>query len=498
MSGEALRLELCRCVRDRLTGVVEWSDEKKRRLYFFEAGELVLAQSNLKSESLERVAEKNPGLSGADLKQRVLETRVAEALGAAGGVVRFHAGGTPPQRDPADVVTLLWAGAKHFPAPPRDAWPRAVAGAAPLLMRIPSLPWVLEYLLELDGTREVSDVVDIGPAEPEAIERALAVAWALGAVDFSGGEAASATVVAQGRSAPREEPPPVQPASPARGVAADDIAGLISDTIGTHEVELPSKRVDAAEARFGPVLARVRAAQNHFAVLGVSPEDPSDVVRKAYFALARELHPDRFASESADIQRVATEVFDRIRAAWEVLGDEKKREDYVAKEIRGEKTEDEKAMDKVRAILDAENDFRRGMAEFNAGRLPSAHDLFTRAANAVPEELEFGAYAGYTTFKLQNGRDEALAEGGVSRIRAALEANDRLDGVWVLLGLVHRAKGQEEAARRAFVSALKVKPANPDAARELKRLDREKEAAAAAAPPPDPKAGFFSKLFGKK
>ena len=85
------------------------------------------------------------------------------------------------------------------------------------------------------------------------------------------------------------------------------------------------------------------------------------------------------------------------------------------------------------------------------------------------------------------------AEEGARRVAAAVAANDKLDNILVLHGIILRMQGHEAAARRAFVSALKLKPANPDAAREMKRLEREKE------PPPEPpKAGFFSKIFGKK
>jgi hypothetical protein len=53
--------------------------------------------------------------------------------------------------------------------------------------------------------------------------------------------------------------------------------------------------------------------------------------------------------------------------------------------------------------------------------------------------------------------------------------------------------GNEAAARRAFVAALRLKPSNPDAAREMRRLGRERDAAAEAAP-----TGFLSRLFAKK
>jgi curved DNA-binding protein CbpA len=275
--------------------------------------------------------------------------------------------------------------------------------------------------------------------------------------------------------------------------AVDDIASLIADELG-GSVPVPSVRVDPVEAAFGPALTRIRNAPDHFAVLGVSWRDPAEVIRKSYFNLARELHPDRYGAESEEVQRTAAELFDKVRAAWEMLGDDSKREAYIAKVIRGEKTEEEKAMEKVQAILDGEALFKRALNEYYAGRTPQAHELFSAAAERVPDEPEFQAYAGYTTFKLNQGRDERKAEEGAERILAALKVNERLDSAQVLIGLVHRARGDDVSAKRAFTAALKLKPSNPDAARELKRL----ESRPSPAPAPEAGGGLFSRLFGKK
>ena len=487
---------------------MEWRHEKRRRLFFFEDGELVLVQSNLKSESPERLAVKYPSLSPEDLALQVLQVRVIEGITAAEGEVNWYAGTAAPTREPADIVALLWPVADQFPKLPADSFPRAVPAVAHRIARLPLLDTILTYLIELDGTRPLEDIVDFGPADPETLLDALAIAAELGAVDLHGAETTNATIV-PGAAAKPAPPPP--------RTGATDIADLIREEIGaersappdeapaterrtppveapaTHIVRRPHSGTDQVTARFGAELSRIRAAADHFATLGVTPEDPPDTLRRTYFALARELHPDRFVGEPPEIQSVATELFDRVRAAWEVLADDARREAYIAKVIRGEMTEDEKAMEKVQVILSAENDFRRGMAEFNGGRLTVAHDLFHRASVALPEEPEFAAYAGYTTFKLHSSRDDAAADAGAAKIKAALEANEKLDGVWVLQGLVARARGKEDTARTAFVTALKLKPSNPDAARELRRLERDKETV------PAPGAGgFFSRIFGKK
>ena len=248
----------------------------------------------------------------------------------------------------------------------------------------------------------------------------------------------------------------------------------------------------AAELR--ELHARALAAANHFEVLGLPYDVAVEDFRRAHNQLAQKLHPDRHADASAEQQELASEAFDKVRAAWEVLGDDKKRQDYVDRVIFGKKTEDELAMEQVQNYWAAESDFKRGLAAFNAGRLAEAHKMFEAAVARVPDELEFRAYFGFTTFQTLRTRDPEKAEEGKEMLKEVLEKNKeqqrKLDGAWVLLGRIYRDIGNLDSAKRCFIQALKLNPSNPDATREMKRLSGSKKEAE--------KPGFFARLFGKK
>ncbi len=533
-TGGAAALDtLLAAVCERRTGALEWTDERRRRLVFFERGELVLTQSNLRSEAADRVDPRATDPDGALAALRIAAL-VAEPRGAA----VWHPESPAPGRQPADVVALLWELGPALPQPPATARP-VVSDDSGRLGRLPIGAELCAYLSDLDGTITLEDVVAFAPADPDVVSRAVAVGMAVGAVRLDGTRGARVVSRQADGGATSSAPTRSEPRAPAAAAAdLDDIASFISDELTTaparpaprdaaaprrdarplddddgeaataldHVIaptfargaREPATRVtaDPVAARFGPLAARIRGAKDHFDALGTSWQDDVETHRRAYFTLARTFHPDQTGDAPPSVQSAAAELFDRVRAAWEVLADDAKREAYIARVVRGEKTEDEKAMDRVRLILDAEADFKRGVVELQAGRLAQAHELLARATAAVPEEAEFEAYHVYTSFKL--ARDAAAADGAFQRMRELVKGLEKSDGAWVLLGMAARARGQDNVARAAFVQALKIKPANPDAVRELKRMERD-----GGAPPPATKAtpaptSFFGRLFGGK
>ena len=619
MTGAEIAETFAGWLNARRTGVVEWRDDRRRRLFYFESGDLVLAQSNLRSESPQRVAELFPEARDQELRQLLAEHRARGAFVETGGELSTHLGVSAPERQPVDLVRLLWACADALPRPAYQGYPRVRAQGMHWIERLPVPPPIRITLAELDGTRPVEEVVEFASADPEVVRNGLALAVLVGAVDVSAQEAETSQVhssrptyrphslpaperpfgdaprarISMPRlrkqdmdppstpepsalppsapqvappqvSAPQVAPPQVSapqvappqvlapqvappqvappqvappqvlapqvappPTAPPRVAppallsrqaagGAAVLAGLFEDepapppvappmlTAATHEVTMAARK-PTLRATMGASVERILGAKDHFTVLGATWTDPPDALRKQYFQLARELHPDRWSTAVQEDRDAAELLFERVRAAWEVLGADESRQRYIARVIRGEKSEEEKAQERFRLIIEAEGEFKRGLVEFGAGRMLQANELFLRAAGKVPEDQEMRAYAGYTTFRVHAGRNEAKAEEGVAEVQAAIKANERLDQGYVFLGLIQWARGQEGAARNAFIKALRIRPANPDAIRELKRLQRVMD-------PEDTKrgegkdqgddkagaAGLFSRLFGKK
>lgn len=483
MSGAELAEVLANWLVRGVSGAVEWRDDRRRRLFFFQVGQLVAVQSNLKSESPQRMRELHPELDEAELERRLVEVRLQGALEEVDGVVQTHVGVAPPSTSVIDLAHLLWRFADALPRPSERGYPRLRPGGIELLGMIPVDAAVRVDLAALDGSRPVEDVVDFGPGAPEVTRNALALGVLLGALEVVETAAPSAVVTRPGAT----KLPPA-PAAPSPRLVSGDIASMIQEELDHrpaggprapppageahgHEVVLKRKAEAPADprARVRAEIRRIQGATDHFATLGVRWNDAPELMRRAHIALARELHPDRWVDGGDAEREEVLAAFDKVRSAWEVLGDDAQREAYIGRVIRGEKSEEEKAMDRVREILEAESDFKRAVTELNAGRVAQAHETLQRVVARLPDDPEARAYLGYTTFRVSLGRDPKKAEEGFKMVEDAIRVREKFDQGFVLVGMMHRAVGDEPRARQSFIQALRIKPTNVDAQRELRR-----------------------------
>ena len=285
----------------------------------------------------------------------------------------------------------------------------------------------------------------------------------------------------------------------------DPLDENIEEVEEDHEEEATAPDRHPMADKLERLADRLEDAQNHFEVLDCPWDSSVDRFRKAHRDLSLMLHPDRYADAPQELQDLSTKLFDKIRAAWEVLENDEERKKYIDKEIHGIKTEEEQAMEELQSYWAAEEDFKRGMALFNQGRIPQAHVNFQKAVEACPNELEFRAYLGFTTFHSFKNSDKDAALRGIDDIKEVIELNQgqerKLDSAWMLVGRAYRENNEPEKAKRALKQALRINPSNADAVRELKRImggGPKKPAPKEKSNDADKKKGFFGGFFGKK
>lgn len=487
----------------RASGRLEVRDGKRKRQLWFEGGKLSAHKSNLRSESAERIAERQPDLTPEQVATKQGRKRVLGVLTQTQGEWTFTPNEVPKRRAAVDLPKVAWSALNG----PLDATlaERQLAGLGarfPTLRQqgvaLDELPLVgdaLGLIEDLDGQRPLDDVLEFCPVQPDEARRILYLAMCFGLVQFGASEGLFAKVEGADDDPFGDDPFDDDFAPPDVEL---DFGDLDDDTDHGHAAAPPPPRDhDLLELR--QTLARLQDAEDHFAVLSVHWDDDVNTMRQAYFALAQRLHPDRWNDAGAEKQELVGTIFARVSEAWAVLGDDDARKAYTDRVVHGVKSEDELAMEKVRAILEAEDTFKQGLMRFNRGDMVAAHELFKEAHEQVPEEFEFQAYYGYTTFRLNWNGDKQVAQRGVQLIKDATDKATKLDSGWVLMGMVWREVGQPVKAIAAFKKALELNPGSSDAERELRRaaherrkqLDEEKKAEAK-------KKGLFGRLFGGK
>jgi curved DNA-binding protein CbpA len=244
----------------------------------------------------------------------------------------------------------------------------------------------------------------------------------------------------------------------------------------------PALTQGEAELRRAFELAEPRArADDLFERLGLPRTATRDQVKSAYLQIAKQLHPDRFAAPAlSDLAQRVKDLFSSINEAYEVLSDERKRADYLARTGR-----DAGAGGKAGAEdgAGAAVAYEKAEACFRTRDLGKARGYYEAAVRADPRPEYQAAYA---SMLLTEGRS-----GDRARARALAEAALRdpaCDRALSLCGIMARDDGDDGRAERFFRKALAANPRNAEAERELRALEARR-----AKPKPSGLTGLFRK-----
>jgi curved DNA-binding protein CbpA len=199
-----------------------------------------------------------------------------------------------------------------------------------------------------------------------------------------------------------------------------------------------------------------------FVRLGVAETCGRDDAKKAFLALARQFHPDRFGTPGlADLQDVVRDFFAAVNEAYEVLSDDRKRIEYLRR--RGGAAADPARAEAGRV------DFQKGEACLRTRDYPRARGFLESAIRADPRPAYHAALA-WLFVSDPAHKDPARAKALVAE---ALK-DPACDRAHLVAGILARDAGEDGAAERHFREAVKANPRNAEAARELRLTEARK------------------------
>ncbi|SEA76900.1 Response regulator containing CheY-like receiver, AAA-type ATPase, and DNA-binding domains [Desulfuromusa kysingii] len=226
---------------------------------------------------------------------------------------------------------------------------------------------------------------------------------------------------------------------------------------------------------------------DYFETLGLSRQCGPGEVRKAYYQLAKEYHPDRFLGSdlSNEMRTKINEMFQYITQAYTVLSDPDSCSDYLDELVNGPK----KSID-ISQVIEAETCYQEGTALLKVRRYKAAAKALQRAIELSPGESEYMTYFALALFKSDPEKAD-IQNQAVEVLLTSREINPGFDLTHLYLGQVYQAQGKERQAEKSFEMAVQANPSCTEALRELRLMNLRREQA------PQSK-GMFKKFLKKK
>ena len=223
----------------------------------------------------------------------------------------------------------------------------------------------------------------------------------------------------------------------------------------------------ALEGRLREAIGK-QAAQNHFEILGVPDDTPTEGVRRAFMSLAKTFHPDKVGRRSPELVELASKVFARIAEANDVLSNNEKRSAYInqLKRSRGAPADRQE----VTRILTAEQQFQRAEEAVRRRDWNAALDSLKWAMELDQTEGEFHALRGWVLFLQQQDQGNGNPEPAYEAIKKAIALSPQSPAPFYYLGQIRKACGDMAEAEKMFRKTIDLRPNHVEASRELRLI----------------------------
>jgi curved DNA-binding protein CbpA len=246
---------------------------------------------------------------------------------------------------------------------------------------------------------------------------------------------------------------------------------------GKDGAEIVAAKADAPpdpRTEIDALFALVYDADN-YRILGVERTAESAEIKRAYYALAKRFHPDRFQRNAdASLRSQIETAFTKITQAYETLHDARARSAYdlklgiqmgVPASSQSSAAAGASANSHLSREQRAAEAFAQGLAALKQSNLSSALRLLGDAARLAPQQARYHAFYGSALARDVRTRHQAEAA-----LQTAIKLDDSDPAYHVMLADLLRALGQMLRAERELERALALDPNHEAARRQLNKL----------------------------
>jgi tetratricopeptide (TPR) repeat protein len=279
----------------------------------------------------------------------------------------------------------------------------------------------------IDGRSTIREVIENSWMGSFEALKILYVLWSLGIAELKT-PAAGERLLEEEVPGVKEEPVP--------------IGDILQPPSGEEEIFL--QRVDSLYSRLQTSTGRE--------LLELDAESDDETIKRNYYQLAREFHPDRyFNTADASIKSKLTAIFDAVTAAYTALKEEQEHGDSSG-------PVEEPTMAAIDKEKVAEERFKTGVAEFKKGNIQGAVGNFRQAAELTPGISRYWNYLSLGYSKMPGKLKEAEAA-----LMEAIKLEPLNADLYSNMGLICMRGGQKKKAYGHFEKALQIDPHNEKA-----------------------------------